>query len=122
MRMTLCAAMLLLPLTSFADHLDVIQVELKDGCSMTQYVEIKNDFNEKWGKKYGYKAELIVPIQSDDLKTIYWVGRSASAAAYGKAWDTWRDELVDPNTVAGKLAARFSECNINVSRRGYDVY
>lgn len=122
MRMTLCAVMLLLPVSLFADHLDVIQTELRDGCSMEKYVEIKNDFNEQWGKKNGYLAEVIAPIQSHDLKTIYWIGRTANAAAYGKAWDTWRDELTDPNTVAGKLAARFGECSISVSRRGYDVY
>lgn len=122
MKKILFAALALLPLTAAADHMDVIQFELKDGCSWEKYLQIKNDFNEQWGKKNGYQAEVIRPIQSHDLETLYWVGRSASAAAYGKAWDTWRDELTDPDSVAGKLAARFGECSMNVSRRGYDVY
>ena len=122
MKKVLFAALALLPLTTIADHMDVIQFELKDGCSMEKYLQIKDDFNEQWGKKNGYQSEVIVPIQSHDLKTLYWVGRSDNAAAYGKAWDTWRDELTDPDSVAGRLAARFSECSMNVSRRGYDVY
>jgi len=122
MKKILFVALALLPLTSFADHMDVIQFELKDGCSMEKYLQIKNDFNQQWGKNNGYQAEVIMPIQSHDLETLYWVGRSANAAAFGKAWDTWRDELNDPDSVAGKLAARFSECSMNVSRRSYDVY
>lgn len=122
MKKILFVALALLPLTTIADHLDVIQLELKDGCSLQKYLQIKDDFNQQWGMKNGYKAEVISPIQSHDLETLFWVGRSADAAAYGKAWDTWRDELTDPDSVAGKLAARFSECSTEISRRGYDVY
>ncbi len=122
MRIALALVLLLLPLSASADHMDVIQVTLDEDCSLEEYVAIKNDFNETWGKKNGYLAEIVVPIQSDDLQSIFWVGRSADAAAYGKAWDTWRDETANSKSVAGKLQERFDECSDNDSRRGYDVY
>jgi hypothetical protein len=115
-------ATLLLPLTTFADHLDIIQLRLKEGCSVTQYVAIMKDFNDDWAKKYGYRAELAVPLQSDDLVTIVWVGRSANAAAFGQAWDVWRDALADPESLPAKLQARFDACAVDKSRRSYDVY
>jgi hypothetical protein len=52
---------------------------------------------------------------------MFWVGRSKNAAAYGKAWDTWRDGQADPSSVAAKLWGRFQECSTNLGRRGYDV-
>jgi len=76
----------------------------------------------QWGSKNGYKSEVLRPIQSHNLVSLYWVGRSKDAAAFGKAWDTWRNELADPNSVASKLWARFLKCSTNLGRRGYDVY
>jgi hypothetical protein len=63
-----------------------------------------------------------VPIQNDDLVSIFWVGRAANAAAFGAAWDAWRDALDDSGSVAAKLWARIEECSANQSRSGYDVY
>jgi hypothetical protein len=51
-----------------------------------------------------------------------WLGRSKDAATFGKAWDTWRTESADPNSVAGKLNTRFGDCSVNTARRGFDVY
>jgi hypothetical protein len=112
---------LALPMTAAADHLDVIEFELNEGCSFDKYMEIVSDFNTQWGSKNGYKAEVLTPIQSHNLVSMFWVGRSESAAAYGKAWDTWRDAQADPNSVPSKLWARFQECSTNLGRRGYDV-
>ncbi len=118
----LILALLALPLSAGAEYMDVIQVKLNDDCSVQKYDQIKNDFNEQWGKKNGYMAEVAVPIQSDDLVSIFWIGRTANAAAFGAAWDAWRDQLTDSGSVAAKLWARLQECAGNQSRSGFDVY
>lgn len=122
MKKLLFVFLLALPFSAFADHIDVIEVELNEGCSVAEYVAIKDDFNEQWGSKIGYLSEVLVPIQSSNLTTLFWVGRTDNAAAFGKAWDRWRDDLADPDSVASKLWARFSACSTNVGRRSYDVY
>ena len=115
-------ALFALPLSAGAEYMDVIQVTLNEDCSVQQYVQIKNDFNEQWGKNNGYRAEIAVPIQNDDLVSIFWVGRAASAAAFGAAWDAWRDALPDSGSVAAKLWARIQKCSVNQSRSGYDIH
>lgn len=123
MRIALALVLLLLPLSAVAEgHMDVIQVKLDPKCSLAKYVAIKNDFNETWGEQNGYRAEVVVPIQSEDLQSIFWVGRTANAAAYGKAWDAWRDEIASSKSIAGRLNARFQKCSTNTSRTGFDVY
>ena len=89
--------------------------------SMSTYMAIKDDFNEQWGASNGYQSEVLVPIQSHNLISLYWVGRSDNAAAFGKAWDQWNKDLTDPDSVASKLWARFLDRSTNVSRRGYDA-
>jgi hypothetical protein len=49
-------------------------------------------------------------------------GSTKDAATFGKASDTWRNELADPKSVAGQLSARFLKCGTNISRSGYDVH
>ena len=115
-------ALFALPLSAGAEYMDVIQVTLNEDCSVQQYVQIKNDFNEQWGKNNGYRAEIAVPIQNDDLVSIFWVGRAASAAAFGAAWDAWRDALPDSGSVAAKLWARIQKCSVNQSRSSYDIH
>ena len=110
------------PQGAAADHDDVILFELHKNCSAQDYVKIKDDFNATWGKDNGYIASISVPIQAADLTSVFWVGRSANAEAFGKAWDTWRNALSNPNSVPAKLQARFDRCGTNVSRRGFDVY
>ena len=68
------------------------------------------------------RAEVVVPIQSEDLQSIFRVGRTGNAAAHGKAWDAWRDEIASVRSIAGRLDARFQKCSTNVSRTGFDVY
>jgi len=122
MKKILFMILLISPIGALADHIDVIEVKLNEGCSVAKYVAIKDDFNKQWGAQYGYQSELFVPIQSSNLISLYWIGRSDNAAAFGNAWDHWRDDLADPNSVVSKLWARFLDCSTNVSRRGYDVY
>jgi hypothetical protein len=121
MKRLLAAMLLILPVTSMADHLDVIEVRLKESCTFSSYLAIAKDFNE-WGKANGYQAEVLMPLQRSTLDTVFWVGRSANAAAFGKAWDTWRDALGNPDSVPAKLWARLAACSTNVSRTGYDTY
>ena len=122
MKKLLVLAFLLLPATSGADHLDVIQVKLDAKCSVAEYVKIAQDFNETWGKDHGYQAEVAVPLQNDELTSIFWVGRSASAAAFGAAWDAWRDAQANSKSVAARLQARFDKCSDNESRSSFAVY
>ena len=114
--------LLISPIGALADHIDVIEVKLNEGCSVSKYVAIKDDFNEQWGAKNGYHSEVLVPIQSNNLISLFWVGRSDNAAGFGNAWDQWRNDLTNPDSVASKLWARFLDCSTNVGRRGYDVY
>ncbi len=122
MRRIILATLLLgFPAAAGADHLDVIEFKLNDGCSFDKYMAIVKDFNSQWGSQNAYTAEVLTPIQSHNLVSMYWTGRTKDAAAFGKAWDTWRNQLGDPNSVAAKLWARFQGCSTNLSRRGYDV-
>jgi hypothetical protein len=123
MKKVILIALVCLPVVTLADHMDVIQMRIGENCSVAQYVAIMKDFNEQWGVNYGYVAELAVPLQSNDLVSIFWVGRSANAEAFGKAWDAWRDAQADPTSAAAKLQARFNACGeFNEARRSYDVY
>ena len=119
MKRTIAAAMLLFSGTAFSDHVDVIEFTLNDDCSKAQYLEIVNDFREQWGSKNGYETEILFPLQSNNMTSIFWVGRSANAAAFGAAYDKWSTELADPDSAAAKLSERFGECSTSVGRRGY---
>jgi hypothetical protein len=110
-----------LPMTAAAEHVDVIEFEFNEGCSLGEYMEIVTDFRTQWGSKNGYEVEILTPIQSHNLVSMFWVGRTKDAAAFGKAWDTWRDELAVPDSVASNLWARLQACETNLSRRAYDV-
>jgi len=122
MKKLLIALLLAMPFGAFAEHVDVIEFTLDEGCSMETYLAIKDDFNEQWAKEYGYHAEVLSPIQSNNLTSLFWVGRSANTAVFGAAWDQWSKDLADPDSVASKLVARFDKCSTNIGRRAYDAY
>jgi hypothetical protein len=107
------------PLAASADYVDVIASKLNPGCSMSKYMQIVNDFNEQWAKDRGYKVQILRPLESPDLGTFYWVGRAASAEAFGKGLDAWVGAMADPNSAPAKLMARFNECATGQSRAGY---
>ena len=121
MKRIVMIALLSLPMSALAEHMDVIEFELHEGCSFSNYMEIINDFNE-WGENYGYKTKIAMPLQSGNLTSMYWLGTSADAATFGKAWDAWRDGQADPDSTPAKLQARFADCETNLGRRGYDIY
>ena len=121
MKKLIFSLLLFVPVFASAEHIDVIKFQLADGCAFSEYLEIRNDFNE-WAEPYGYSSSIAVPLQNDDLESYYWIGTSANAAAFGKIWDTWRDALSDPDSTESKLWVRFQACSINLERRGYDLY
>ena len=122
MKSILIAAALLLPTPALAESIDVIQVKLKSTCSLPTYLAIVNDFNTGWGKAHGYNTRIAVPLQGGDLTSVTWVGTTANAETFGKAWDAWRDAQRDPASTAAKLQARFNECGENQQRMSYDLY
>ena len=117
----LAAAPFALAASASASHWDVIAFEMTGECSFAQYMDIVEDFNE-WGADHGYQAKVAMPLQSDNLTTYFWVGESANAAAFGAAWDAWRDDLGNASSTPAKLQARFSKCSTNTRRVSYDVY
>ena len=105
-----------------ASTLDVISSKLKGGCTFSTYMGITKEFNETWGKAHGYNAQLMLPVHGSDSSLVIWVGTTASAEAFGKAWDVWRMALANPNTTEAKLQARFDACTTQISRASYDTY
>ena len=119
MKKLLAALLLSIPVAAAADHSDVIEFKLT--CDFDEYMAVVRDFNA-WGKDHGYQTEIAVKHFHPKPDTLIWAGRSASAKAFGKTWDTWRNALSDPESVPSKLNARFAQCSEIVSRRSYDVY
>jgi len=115
----LAALLLTIPVVAAADHSDVIEFKLT--CDFDEYMAIVRDFNA-WGKDHGYQTEIAIKHFHPKPDTLIWAGRSANAKAFGKAWDTWRNALSDPESVPSKINARFAQCSDIVSRRSYDVY
>lgn len=122
MKKILLIALLSLPLPALADFMDVIEFKLKEGCEFSDYLEIVADFNDNWASKHAYRTEIAAPVQSNNLESLYWVGRAVNAETFGAAWDAWRNELADDDSMASELSDRFSECTENIGRRGYDTY
>ena len=122
MKKLLLLILFLTPTLASAEYMDVIKFKLTGQCSFSEYLEIKNDFNSQWGEGNGYISRVAMPLQNDDLGSMYWIGTTENAAAFGAAWDSWRDALGDPDSVPAKLSARFQICSENLSRRGYDIF
>jgi hypothetical protein len=122
MKKLLLTILLLTPALASAEYLDVIKFKLTENCSFSEYLVIVQDFNTQWGQSNGYSSRVAMPLQDDDLGSMYWMGTTKNAAAFGAAWDTWRDALGDPESVPSKLWERFQVCSVNISRHGYDIY
>lgn len=122
MNKVILSILLFIPMSVSAEYLDVIKFRLTDACTFGEYLQIANDFNTQWAKDNGYSSRVAMPLQNDNLKDLYWIGTAANAEAFGKAWDTWRDALGDPESTAAKLWARFQVCSVNLERTGYDLY
>ena len=111
-------AMLACPLIASADYIDVIELKLKEGCTMTKYADIVKDFNTLYEPK-GYKAEIMSPFYSSNLESFIWVGRTKDIETFGKGSNAYGNAAADPNTAEGKLNARFRDCSTSIARRSY---
>lgn len=119
MRRLLLLFVLAFPMASQADYLDVIAFKMNPGCTTAKYLQIVQDFRTEWADARGYKVEILFPAQSRDIGTYFWVGRIATAEAFGKGFDAWTAAQADPNSGPAKLMARFRECTTSESRSGY---
>lgn len=122
MKKLIALFVLAFPMAAQADYVDVIASKMTGACSMAKYLQIVKDFNEQWGKSHNYTVEILVPQQSADVHTFYWVGRTANAQAFGKGLDEWNAAQADPNSGPAKLMARFRECTTSSSRAGFMTY
>lgn len=122
MKKLLFMALLLAPTFAGAEHLDVMKISLDKNCPLAKYVAIKNDFNKQWGQAHGYIAEIASPSVGSEMTTLLWIGRAASSAAFGKAWDSWRDGLGKPKSLPARLNKRFRACSTIISRQSYDLF
>jgi len=122
MKKLMLLLVLAFPMASQADYVDVIGMKMTGACSTAKYLQIVQDFRDQWANSRGYKVEILMPQQSADVTTFYWVGRISNAEAFGKGLDTWAAAQSDPDSVPSKLVARFRECVTNVSRAGYKTY
>jgi hypothetical protein len=119
MRKLMWLFVLAFPMAAQADYLDVIGFKMNPGCTMGKYLQIVQDFRDQWANARGYKVEILVPAQSSEVGTYYWVGRISDAEAFGKGLDAWMSAQSDPNSGPAMLMARFRECVTNQSRAGY---
>jgi hypothetical protein len=110
------------PIAAQADHVDVIAAKLNPGCDVAKYLQIVQDFRAQWADARGYRVEILFPLQSRDLGTFFWVGRSANAEAFGKGLDAWTAAQADSNSAPAKLMARFRECSTSESRAAFKTY
>ena len=122
MKKLLFLILFLSPTLASAEYMDVIKFKLTGECTLAEYLAIKDDFNSQWGKENGYTSRVAMPLQNEDLESMYWIGTAENAAAFGAAYDTWRNALSDPNSIPSKLWVRFQRCSDNISRRGFDIY
>ncbi len=108
-------AVLSLAMSAKADMLDVIELELVEGCSLETYLAAVDDFNEYYKDK-DYQTEILQPLHAQNQNTIVWVGRSPSSQAFGKAYDHWLAGVEKDGSDVSKLSARFQKCS-NLSSR-----
>jgi hypothetical protein len=115
------AALFAAATAAHAEYLDVIAFQMTGECTFAEYMETVNEFNE-WAEPRGYTAQVLMPLSSDNLQTYYWVGTSADAAVFGKAYEEWLDGMGDSKSAPSRLNARFGECVNNMSRSSYHAY
>jgi hypothetical protein len=122
MRKLIASLLLVVPTVACADYVDVLSAKLKDGCNVATLAQIVKDFNATWAKDGAYKAELLVPMMSQDLGTVYWVGRIKDAGAFGNGLERWNKESTDASSDAGQIRVRMERCVTWGSRGGFTTF
>ncbi len=120
LRNTLLALSLLIaPTVASADYLDVITNSLNDGCSIEEYGKVVDEFRGVMtSQSYSYTVEIVVPFISDQLDTIFWVGRTKDFATFGTENDRWNKALMNSKSPESKINTKLNDCATNVSRSG----
>lgn len=120
-KLAFAAALLSASALSQAEHKDIIAFTMTGECTLSEYMEVVNDFNG-WANKRGYSAQVFMPHDDNDLATYYWVGTSADFETFGKAYDEWMEGVMSGNSEPQKLNDRFAECVVNQSRSSYIAF
>ena len=71
---------------------------------------------------YQYTLECVNQLFDKGCHLVILACNTASAQAFGKAWDVWRTAMANPNSAEAKLQARFNACSTQISRASYDTY
>lgn len=123
MKTNLVLSIALLATTTFAQaaYIDVIAIKLKPACTAGDFIKLGKAMND-WGKANDYTGEVLIQASGDQPTIMLWAGRSPSATAFGKAWDSWRNARDAGDPTVSKLNARWIECTEPVNRHGYDAY
>ena len=109
-------ALLSSPFVVRADMVDVLTVQLNDGCNMEQLSKLNADFNAYGKEKGGPQYELIRPLHSATPGVVFIVGRAASMEAFGKYYDGLMAEQMQDDSTGSQLIKRAVECATVVSR------
>ena len=114
------AALLFIPMTASAEYMEVLEQEVKEGCTVAKYQVIIDDFNV-WAKDYGYQAKIASPLYTNNFGSVYWIGTAKDTTTFGAAYDAWLDGIKDPKSTPAKLDARMGKCVKLKTRRAYTV-
>lgn len=120
-RLIACLLLSSIACVAQADYLDVIAFKLRPACSMADFQQLNKQMND-WGKKYGLRSEVVVPIYSDVPYGVAWIGRNSDATSGGKAWDAWRTARDAGEEPVKSMNARWTECTEISYRRAFDTY
>ena len=112
-------AVFVAPQVAAADYVDAITNKLNDGCTMEKYMKTVEEFHGVMKSQgYTYRAEIMVPVTSQQLDVVYWVGRTTDMATFGAEYSKWLKALENPSSPESKVNAKLTACSTNVNRSG----
>lgn len=119
-RATMLAIVLLfVPLAASAQYLDVIGNELKEDCSLDEYLKVVEAFRGVMkAEGYSYTVEIAQPHSSENLSTIWWIGRTKDLVTYASDYTKWEMALAKPGSRESKVNDKLNDCSKNISRSG----
>jgi hypothetical protein len=119
-RLLLSAAILLAgSQAANADYVDVITNEMNPDCTMEQYLETVEEFRGVMtAQGYTYTVEILVPVEGENLSSVYWVGRTADFATFGAEYTKWLAGIAKSGSPEAKMNAKLNKCATNLSRSG----
>ena len=120
-RTTLLAILMLLGAqVARADYLDVITIRLTPECPLDRYMSVVKEFRSVIERlDYKYTVEISVPLMSNELDVIYWIGREPDLTTFGAETDRWEGEVAKGGTPEATIDKKLDACGENVSRSGH---